>query len=263
MSSIKGANYRYMQEIFTSGGGQFTCEGLDEILNECPDNRDTVVIDLRQECHGFLNGVPITLWSKYHWGNKEKTNEQIKHCENDFLDKIAQSQKIMRQQSDDSENEVLKNSCDEEVVIKSVISEEFLCAQKNIPYYRIYVTDHCGPSNEAVSAFLDLLPKIQNLRKHIHCRGGRGRTTTFMTIICIITYSKIMSFEEIIALQIEFKGVDLSDFDVSDSFKHEPRKERYKFLKRFYDFVQTHPEPTSEAWNDFIKNIEVKGVCQS
>jgi hypothetical protein len=52
-----------------------------------------------------------------------------------------------------------------------------------VQYVRIPVTDHCAPSDTALTALRALAAKVKSTDwVHFHCHGGDGRTTTFLAL---------------------------------------------------------------------------------
>jgi len=57
-------------------------------------------------------------------------------------------------------------------------------------YVRIPVTDHCGPSEEALAKLATLPVSTDPTQNwvHFHCHGGDGRTTSFLALYDIVCW---------------------------------------------------------------------------
>jgi len=97
---------------------------------------------------------------------------------------------------------------------------------------RITVTDHRSPLDDQVDLFVQ---SVKNLPKetwlHFHCRGGAGRTTTFMSMYDMMHNAKNVSFEDIMKRQTLIGGSDLLNHEEED--KSETRSD---FMNNFYSF---------------------------
>lgn len=59
-------------------------------------------------------------------------------------------------------------------------------------YCRIPVTDHCAPSNLALTEFGELAASSDagSAWVHFHCHGGDGRTTTFLALYDMVCWKQ-------------------------------------------------------------------------
>src|SRR5258708_7019779 len=58
-------------ELNASASGQFSQQGLEKILELIPSNH-ILLLDLREESHGFINGIAVSWYSEKDWGNRGK-----------------------------------------------------------------------------------------------------------------------------------------------------------------------------------------------
>ena len=73
---------------------------------------------------------------------------------------------------------------------------------------------------------------------HFHCRGGDGRTTTFLAMHDIIHNAPQVSVNDILVRQYLLGGVNLyKPPDDSTSYQYPFAVEREKFIRDFYDYV--------------------------
>ena len=70
-----------LDALHASGSASFSEESLRKIKDRLPAKKFTV-IDLRQESHGYLNGLTVEWWGDHNAGNKGKTFDQVQKDEN-------------------------------------------------------------------------------------------------------------------------------------------------------------------------------------
>ncbi len=77
-----------------SGSGQFSARTLDMLIKRIEaivkNGSKILIIDLRQESHGFINGEPAVWKTGFHGdGNKNKTIDEIKQDESDRFSRLG------------------------------------------------------------------------------------------------------------------------------------------------------------------------------
>ncbi len=65
-----------LETLSISGSAQFSREGLRQ-LQEKLAGKKLLVVDLRQESHGFLNGWPVSWYADHDWANLGKTLKEV------------------------------------------------------------------------------------------------------------------------------------------------------------------------------------------
>ena len=71
-----------LSELHASASGQFSENGFNKI-KEKVSAENIFVVDLREESHGFINGMAISWYEpNYNWGNKNKSLSEILEDEN-------------------------------------------------------------------------------------------------------------------------------------------------------------------------------------
>ncbi|MBN8828554.1 MAG: dual specificity protein phosphatase family protein [Sphingobacteriia bacterium] len=179
-------------EAPVSASGQFSERQLLYVKDLASKrNKQLVIIDLRGEPHGFINGLPVLLVAK-------KFGETVQIDKSKILGKKV---KIYFRDSKEYT----------EVLVKEFWTEEELARKHDIEYISIKVRDLHKPHISMVKQFVDYLNDIpKNHWVHIHCRAGKGRTTTFLMIYTILNYSQDFTLEQMIAHHRIMGGVDLS-----------------------------------------------------
>jgi len=138
--------------------------------------------------------------------------------------------------------------------IESVMSEYALTAHLKLNYLRIGVQDHHAPEDRDVENFLDFfkgMPKDAWI--YFHCRGGKGRTTTFMTMVDMLHNASKVPLNDIINRQALLGGTNIFSIpqDPQDAWKKQAAIERKEFITQFYEFAQDKQGYPKSTWADW------------
>ncbi|GGI86198.1 protein-tyrosine-phosphatase [Legionella impletisoli] len=233
--SINHSDFRMM------GSGQFTPSQLIKILNKL--NAPVIIVDLRAESHGFINDIPVSWYGHRNWDNQNKSISRIEFEERDLLNQVSQTSKItltpLRKEADKYSQTILKPL--------SVLSEAQLASKLGIGYQRFYVLDHAPPEQSELNKFIQFVHSIpKDTWLYFHCRGGQGRTTTFMVLYEILKAPN-RSLNEIFADQVHAGGKDLKRMPPQSSYKYELAKERLAVIERFYESQITQKSINHQA----------------
>ncbi|MDP1604686.1 MAG: tyrosine protein phosphatase [Legionella sp.] len=211
-----------------------------------------VVVDLRQETHGYLNGQAINLTTSHNWINLGKKRQQV------YADELAWLRDL---QEKDHINGVLtpkqfdakKYTHGKNVVIKTVKSEEEVVTEAGLGYHRLNVSDHRAPLDSEVDDFVEFYKKLPPYTwLHIHCRGGKGRSTSFLAMIDMLNNADKVSFHDIIARQASIPPF----YNLSEIYRLDPEltdfyEERLVFLTNFYLYAQQIIAGYKGSWSDW------------
>ncbi|MFA6916920.1 MAG: hypothetical protein WC222_11025 [Parachlamydiales bacterium] len=234
-----------LNKLNASASGQFSKRGLKSILKLIPAD-DVMILDLRRETHGFLDGSAVSWYGYRNYENVNKTPSEIETIQNErliqaktvgnvriFDDKIAAKPRPLH--------------------VNKTFSEKDLADHYDLRYVRFYVTDHHRPDDATVDQFIELVRQLpEDMWIHFHCAGGKGRATTFITMYDMIRNSRDVSIEDIIRRQHLLGGSDLYQIRRALIWKNEPATERLDFVKRFYEYTKANPN-LEMSWSEFIK----------
>ena len=151
---------------------------LADDLRRLADGKQIVIVDLRAESHGFLNGIPVSWQELNNWGNLFLTPEEIEADEAErFEPLLGQTVQAIGLPAGSSGEPA-------EITVASVTTERELVESEGFTYLRLDCTDHAMPTPAAIDAFIDFVKSIDmdNTWFHFHCVGGKGRTGTFMML---------------------------------------------------------------------------------
>lgn len=237
-------NLKGIHDLRASGSGQFSEKTFKEMLTSLPVlPQHLLVIDLRQESHGFINGIPIS-WSDgiHNYGNLHKTKSEIESDESQRLNWAAQAKQII----------VNPTQHPTKMTVYTAMTEQALVTSLGVSYLRLPVTDHNRPSNDIIDQFVELvkhLPPEQWL--HLHCRAGKGRTTTFLTLLDMMKNAHQASLDEIIDRQKLCGGTHLKDFPHKVGEMKRAATERLNFIQHFYTYCQQVPD-FQISWSNWL-----------
>ncbi|MGL5149481.1 MAG: fused DSP-PTPase phosphatase/NAD kinase-like protein [Clostridium sp.] len=211
--------FRDMTNINISGSKQFTPSQLLNIKNKYL-NKNLIVVDLRQESHGFINNIAFCYYLKGIDLNHSLSTPEVMLKEKEQISKIHKGEQISLYRK--SGIEALTT------LVQTSYTELDLCKLNDLSYTRLAVVDGGLPTPEVLDSFLSFVNSIpQNSHIHFHCEEGEGRTTMFMVLYTILKSKPLPPLQEILDYQIELGGIKLTD-DIH----------RAEFLENFYNYVK-------------------------
>lgn len=240
----KNLNLLGLNNLNISGSAQFSEFNLPLIIDKLDTALPKIVIDLRQESHGFINGLPVSFHNSKNNANMGLTREEVLSTEAKDLASIKLNTPIS-----------FYNHPNEPIIPKKVQSEEELVKSKSLSYIRIPVTDGKIPTDDMVDYFVQRVktqPKDTWL--HFHCKAGIGRTTTFM-----IMYDMMKNYNKATADDIIKRQLALANFDeshIESFYKHE----RINFLQNFYKYCKENGDTFTVKWSNWNKNFNTNNA---
>lgn len=230
-----------LTELHESGSAQFSEKEFTQVLGKISGK--IIVVDLRQESHGFLDGTAVSWYGKRNWANVGKSLGEI---EKDEQERLQSSLTAPINIAPFTENEAGK--------ISNAFTEAQLVSSYGVQYFRIPVTDHMPPSNENVDQFIQFYKSLpQDAWLHFHCHAGHGRTTTFMAMYDILRNGKKVSFEDIMKRQALLGNMDLREIpSAKKAWERKLYEDRALFIKQFYDYVTQSNDDLPVMWSDWI-----------
>ncbi|MFC3909616.1 tyrosine protein phosphatase [Legionella dresdenensis] len=212
------------------------------------------VIDLRQENHGYLNGNAITLTDTHDWINADKSKEMALMYEQEWLNTLA-VETFISNILNVEQFKMGEYAAGQTLKVQAVNNEKDVVTKLGFNYHRLAVTDHRSPDRREVDAFIGL---VDNLPPdgwlHIHCRGGKGRTTTFMVLYDMLKNADKVSLDEILARQAAIPPhYNLTDINKTDPELVPYYYDRLLFLEQFYHFAQSRLEGNHQTWSQWLE----------
>ncbi|MGM9972468.1 MAG: hypothetical protein ACI33K_00290, partial [Clostridiaceae bacterium] len=234
----KNINTKGLKNLNISGSAQFSGFSLPKVIKAI-DHPNIISVDLRQESHGFINGLPVSWMGIKNNANEGLSREEVIKVTQERLNSIVIGVPI-----------AFFNHPDIKVVPKVVMDEKQLTSNNDVGYEFIPVTDGKIPTEEMMDFFISFVKnQPKNSWLHFHCKEGIGRTTTFMILYDMMKNYSVATEEEIINRQIALVGFDK---DHSASFLN---KNRVKLFKLFYDYCKTQGPQFNTSFSEYLKGI--------
>ncbi len=237
-------------QLPASASAQPNLHDFQYIINK--SSKNVFIIDLRQEPHAILNKRAIS-WYGYR-------NQVPNNLEHRLINQLSAKKHVRVYQGLDKlvDGHFIPQGSSL-IKINKIITEKFLIEQElGANYLRILVTDHFAPNASQVDLFVSFVQQLpEDSWLHFHCRGGKGRSTTFMAIYDIIINGKNLTLDEILKRQYKLGGSKLSTVNFSidrKKWKTTSVKDRYNFIKKFYDYVLDANGYNKSTWSTWLKN---------
>lgn len=243
-----------LDNLRISGSAQCTAAGFASLYTKlsaaaAAPGAPIYDVDLRQESHGFADGLPVSWHKKNNLANEGKTPEEVALDEEERLAELSEGTTTF----------VPKGKTDKGRVEAVTFTPENVQTEKEVVealgfrYVRFYVTDRTQPDTETIEAFLDFVDSLPgDAWLHFHCRAGHGRTTTFMAMYDMIRNPGIPA-ETIIERQHLIGGADLTAMK-DEEWKNERIIQRLETLKLFSEYVRArHAGETTLRWGEWIE----------
>ena len=252
------AQFCYSQE--EAGGGKAFIASLKENSPEWPP----VIVDLRQEAHAFVDGKPVAWYCPRNWEMLHKDGPSILRIESERADALlGQSVDVFKMPKckDDEGMDACVDKPKKEGtrLVNRVETEQAFVSANGMRYHRIPVADHMKPSDESVDTFVEMVKTEEGLSGgrafyHIHCKGGKGRATTFVVLLDMLFHAHRFTFDKILHRQHIFGITDLVDTTKpGQKWKSEYAEERLNFLNKFYEYCKETKSGKDMPWSQWSK----------
>ena len=241
-----------MDKVRASASSIFSEKEFEQVLRKIPvDPKHVIVLDLRQESHGYLNGTAVSWFSANNWGNDGKNLTEVKKVERGQLDQTLAGSPVTVYNFDDDKNVTTTSF---QMNVESARTEEEMVKSHGAGYYRLALSDHFRPEDQHVDEFIEWYKKLpKDAWLHIHCFAGMGRTTIFMNMVDILQNAKEVSFDDIVGRQGLIGIVDLRDTAGKMNWKRKAYIERLQFTKHFYEYVKQSPKNFPVKYSEWAK----------
>lgn len=230
-----------LTDLNASGSAQFSENGLTLLKQSIGNKFPITIVDLRQESHGFINGLAVSFEDKNNKANLGLTRKQVLNDERMKLKSISLGEPIT----------VLYNKNYEVIIPSRVQDEEGLVNNQGMSYVRIPVTDGERPTDDMVNFFIQFVKTAQpNTWLHFHCKAGVGRTTMFMVMYDSMKNAKKVSLDDIMNRQVSLGGENL----LNEKNSGAEAKRRAEFIRDFYKYCANNKDNFKTSWSKWIKN---------
>ncbi|MBN9564581.1 MAG: hypothetical protein J0G29_00540 [Alphaproteobacteria bacterium] len=252
-------NTKGLNQIRMAGCAQFSVAQLSAMLQKLQEDfpgskpSDVYVFDLREESHGFIQGVPLDWYlTGANAANKGITQKDLLLKEDQMLAELKASRLVCL-----LDYSYRKGNFEYYYLSPhGIASEKEVVEKAGAHYVRIPVTDHLYPEPRDIDLFINQLKMLPNDAILVfHCRGGWGRTSTFMVLADIWYNHHQASAKEIVNRQ----GALPNAFNLHHSHLLKPQwkvlaaVERLYFIRIFYSFVHEGFAAKGESFEDYFK----------
>ncbi|EES48869.1 phytase [Clostridium botulinum] len=233
-------NLKGLETLNTSGSQQFSKDNLDILTKSIDSTLPILVIDLRQESHGFVNEFPISFANEKNDANLGLSKSAVTFTEKKDLKSIKLNTPL-----------TFYKHPEINVVPKEVLSEKQLTKSYSLNYSRVPVTDTKLPTNEMVDCFINIVKECSKENwLHFHCKAGFGRTTTFMIMYDMIKNYNNATYDEIIKRQFALANFDEKEIiELSSS-------DRINFLNQFYNYCKDVNGNFDTTWSSWLNDSQ-------
>jgi hypothetical protein len=191
-----------------------------------------VVVDLRKESHGFLNGAAVSWYATNNWGCVGLTRGEAQSLESVRLKLLAGAAETVVATKDDVKSSRVGG---ESWPVSQVLDERALVEASGARYLRIPIDDHCGPEEDVVAELVRVASEIDaSTHVHVHCRGGKGRTSTALAILDMVRGADGTSLEALAARRATIDGYDLAKAPDAGAAKAPYIRARWEMLARVH-----------------------------
>ncbi|MEF9935189.1 MAG: phosphatase [Clostridium sp.] len=211
------SRFRIDPSLGISGSAEFTPLQLPVMKTQI-NNPNIIIVDLRQESHGYINNAAIAFYNPKEYINNGMDSKQVMESEKAMLATIPLNKEVPIYHR--------KGTLKSKVFVYTVNSESKVAADNGIGYVRVPVTDTYIPSPQVVDQFVEFVKGLKpGTHLHFHCLAGQGRTTSFMAMYNMLRNDDNLSLDKILARQIQIGGIELMTSPV-----------RNDFIKDFYKY---------------------------
>lgn len=222
-----------LSDLCISGSGQFSATGLALVVQAIGDT-NIVIVDLRQESHGFVNAIALSWMDADNKANKGLSTEQVESDEKAKLADLMAMDAVVFPTDDDSQVDVV-----------SVCSEQELAQSLGLCYVRFPVTNNEKPTDDVVDAFVAFMrTQPEDVWLHFHCMEGVGRATMFMVMADCMKNAKTVDLEDIMDRQVLLGGKNLL---------HSGNRQRAAFIESFYQYCRENDDDFCTNWSQWMR----------
>lgn len=253
--TVKTPSRKGLSELHAVTSAQFSEKTLKEALKKIA--APVWIIDLRRESHGFVNGIPISWYKLHNKSNQNMTTPALLLREQTMLSELKEHNPLTLQRITNKTAGVINASEPFEVDIEQLETEQQLSKRLGLEYRRFQVQDRGRPDDAVVDEFVDMVKKLPpNATLYFHCRGGRGRSTTFMVLYDMLKNGKTVSMEDIIVRQQRLGGTNVFKITTKPGgeWMAQMRLDRKVFVEQFYRYATDPAGYPVKGWQAWLQD---------
>lgn len=251
-----------LDDLKVSASSDFSDSELDSLASVLRQlhSGSIIVVDLRSETHGLLNGNHVSRYGKYNWENIGLDSQTIITAEADLLHSCKGKQLIVSELSS-SNNYVPVNP--RTLDVSSAQTEEEACMKRGLGYVRFTALDHCFAHPANIDAFLMYARNLpEDTWLHFHCQAGKGRTTMFIVFYDFLRNPDVSAKDIIYRHYLLGGNFVLYQGDDPDElpWKVELYKEKAAMVPLVYKYIQdNHAQGYPLTWTQWKQQFNTTG----
>ncbi len=230
-SSELPRNFRDLNSVNLNAiaSAQFSEKQLQEVRKKYAKDK-IIIVDLRGEAHGIINGEAVSWRSIFDNSNKKESEKNLLSNLQNETD--LQVNKVSMR---DRKSGWYKEATPIDVKITSVADEEYLAKKNGFEYKRFLVRDFDVPNQKQFAEMINFIKTLPSDKKiYVHCAGGSGRTGMFLVLLDIFKNGQNSSLEEIFARQAKLGAAKLDEISTDEAWTKEIAAKRLKMIEKFY-----------------------------
>jgi protein-tyrosine phosphatase len=239
-----------LADLRASASAAFSEANLKAMLARLPG--PVTVFDLRQEDHLFVNGQPVSWYATNNWANVGRSHDAVIAGEAARLQTLAPGSAL--QLADAGASKGAAVTAAQSLVVDRAATEREVVTAAGANYVRLTVTDHARPLDSEVDRFiLSIRALPPGGWVHFHCRAGKGRTTTFITLYDMLRNARRASLDDIVSRQSLLIGdYNLLELGEQSGWKAGLAADRAAFVRAFYDYARANPGGQPQLWTQWL-----------
>ena len=243
-----------LDKLQASASGQFSAKGLAALLQRVPGGRPVVVLDLRQESHGFVGGTAVSWFGVRNAANNGKSGDQISRDESDLLAGLTGHTTItVKEVTSKSSDRAIEDSKDVQLPVDGVRNEEDLVRAAGANYVRVYAVDYMPFTNDEVDQLVAFLaePAGRQLAPYPLRSRRRPHDLQALALFDMLENVGTVSLKNIVDRQHDLGGTAMLSVSSKTSWRKDAAIARAKLVRRFYMYAKEHPRGEGETWSSW------------
>lgn len=250
-----------LDNLCLSGSSRFSERQLSALtrwVEEKAPGRKKIIVDIRSEAHGFVNGHSVSWYGYINWSNIGKRREQIVSEEERLIHSL-QGTTILAGTIRSANNYVMTDSTWILVRADSAMTERETVERAGWEYRRITMLDHTFPADVVIDDMIDCYRSMpKDAWVHIHCQAGRGRTTLAMCLFDMMRNPDV-AMKDILYRQCQIGGNSMyyqGDHPDEQPWRVSLFTETSYLVPLLYDYVQAnYRNDFTVSWSEWKKEV--------